>query len=684
MRYMLFSEPEQTSYEVVFLVPALNKELMQKHYIDPFGLPADQCIAFDLFSHPTKKKTPKAEMLAYYTQELIPQIKSVGAKYIVVGDSEYFKVVANVAQADKYIGYVLPAHLIPDTFVIYVPNYRAVFYDPDKMGKKIDLGIQALLMHAQGKYSAPGTDIIHFAEYPRTIGDIKKWLDYFLEKQIDLTIDIEAFSLHPVYAGIGTITFCWNEHEGIAFPVDYVAIPGATSAPYGQQVKNDSVRALLKDFFKAYLAKKIFHNISYDVTVLIYQLFMTDVLDTEGLLEGLDTLLNNWDDTKLIAYLATNSCSRNQLSLKDQAQEFAGNYAQTDIDDITKIPLDDLLKYNLVDGLSTWFVKNLRTPQMIADDQEQIYKEIFQPAIKDIVQMQLTGLPIDMKQVKRTKHLLTLDSDKAKATMGSNPLVLEATRRIREKWAEKKNATYKKKRVTAADCTDTFNPNSDLHVITALYEIAKLPIIDTTDTGQPSVGGDTLKALKHHTQDPVVLEFLSAMLDFVAVDKILTSFIPAMEKAVLGPDGWHYLLGNFNLGGTVSGRLSSSNPNLQNLPSTGSKYAKMIKACFAAPPGWLFCGIDFASLEDRISALTTKDPNKLRVYLDGFDGHSLRAYAYFAEEMPDICQAPSNAICYKANVGGTDIYFHAQEQIEYLGQQMTGEQLYELLTNKGI
>ena len=189
-----------------------------------------------------------------------------------------------------------------------------------------------------------------------------------------------------------------------------------------------------------------------------------------------------------------------------------------------------------------------------------------------------------------------------------------------------------------------------------MYEIAKLPVIDTTDTGQPSVGGDTLKALKHHTQDPVVLEFLSAMLDFVAVDKILTSFIPAMEKAVLGPDGWHYLLGNFNLGGTVSGRLSSSNPNLQNLPSTGSKYAKMIKACFAAPPGWLFCGIDFASLEDRISALTTKDPNKLRIYTEGYDGHSLRAYTYFTESMPDIIQAMDTERCFLISVGGQAQY----------------------------
>lgn len=61
-----------------------------------------------------------------------------------------------------------------------------------------------------------------------------------------------------------------------------------------------------------------------------------------------------------------------------------------------------------------------------------------------------------------------------------------------------------------------------------------------------------------------------------------------------------------------------------------------VSECFNYEGGWLFCGLDFASLEDRISALTTKDPNKLRVYTDGFDGHSLRAKFYFGEQMPDI------------------------------------------------
>jgi DNA polymerase-1 len=137
------------------------------------------------------------------------------------------------------------------------------------------------------------------------------------------------------------------------------------------------------------------------------------------------------------------------------------------------------------------------------------------------------------------------------------------------------------------------------------------------------------------SQTQEIKDILTALIELNNVSKILDTFIPAFENSV-PREGHHYLHGNFNLGGTKSGRMSSSNINLQNLPSTGSKYAKTIKKCFAAPEGWLFVGSDFSSLEDRISALVTKDPNKLKVYLDGYDGHSLRAYSYFGSEMPDI------------------------------------------------
>jgi DNA polymerase-1 len=136
---------------------------------------------------------------------------------------------------------------------------------------------------------------------------------------------------------------------------------------------------------------------------------------------------------------------------------------------------------------------------------------------------------------------------------------------------------------------------------------------------------------------------LRHIIELHEVSKILNTFIPAFKNNSIPKNGWHYLHGGYNLGGTKSGRLSSSEPNMQNIPSGGTKYAQLIKECFQPPPlnidgdpGWIFVGADYASLEDRISALLTKDPNKLAVYVDGYDGHCLRAYSYFKDQMVDI------------------------------------------------
>ena len=74
--------------------------------------------------------------------------------------------------------------------------------------------------------------------------------------------------------------------------------------------------------------------------------------------------------------------------------------------------------------------------------------------------------------------------------------------------------------------------------------------------------------------------------------------------------------------------------NLANLPS-GSSHGKSIKSCFRARDGWLFCGADYAALEDKVGAEITCDKNKQKEFLEGYDGHSLRAYAFFKEEIDE-------------------------------------------------
>lgn len=635
MNYLYFSDTENSEYPVALLVSTIRKDEVQRAYIDPFALAKEDVLVMDLHYSQVVKKTPVKEMRLYLEEEIIPVLLNAGTKVVAVADADYFKALTHQAKAEPHLGYAMDCPY-GDFKVVYVPSYRAMFYDPVKIKDKIDRGMTAIIDLLMGTYTAPGKDIIHFEAYPTSLADIESWLNKLLAMNKPLTVDIEGFDLKHDKAGIGSICFCWSKHEGISFPVDYLPIAGATEAPFGLNQRNEAVRALLKAFFIRLSSKAIYHNIAFDVYVLIYQLFMKDTLDTAGLLEGLDVMLKIWDCTKLVSYLATNSCAGNKLGLKDQSQEYAGSYSVgDDIEDITRIPLDKLLKYNLTDGLATWYVHEKHYGTLVKDQQEDIYTNIFKPATVDIVQMQLTGLPINMARVREVKQILQKDSNDALLKIASSNPVQQFTYKLNEKWVQTRNSVLKVKRVTLADAKEVFNPSSGPQLQALLYDMLGLPVIKKTKSKKPSVSGDTLKALRHHTANSDIHAFLDAMIAFKAVDKMLTSFIPAFEGAVLGKDGWYYLYGNFNLGGTVSGRLSSSKPNLQNLPAN-SIYAKLIKSCIEAPPGWIFVGLDFLSLEDRISALTTKDPNKIKVYTDGYDGHSLRAFAYFGDQMPDI------------------------------------------------
>ena len=680
---------------IAILCPRIKTEEILKHYYTPHlaALGKDVMVC-DLYLDPTKKKTSAAS-IKEYLDDLIPNLLQAGITMVVVTQPDYFKVLTKQAKSDSTIGDVLPTILGDKLHAAYCPNYARIFYDPDKIKPKIKTSFDSIIRWMNGDKSSVGQSIQHFTAYPKTDDEIIDWLDKLYEMQCDLSCDIEGFSLKHYDAGIGTITFCWDEHNGIAFPVDYNPIVDPEGKIHGMQITNLRLRRALKKFFEVFQHKMIYHNICYDAYVLVYQLFMTDILDQEGLLYGLDVMLKNWDCSQLITYLATNSCSGNELGLKTQAQEYAGNYAQDDIHDITMIKLDDLLEYNLIDGLATWHVYNKNLPIMIADQQEEVYNTIFRPAVVDIIQMQLTGMPINMAKVVKLNTLLQKESDLNEQRMLSLSVVQSFLDTMKDEKVIEKNYKLKKKQITRADLgltKDTiveFNPNSPNQLQRLLYheDFLGLPVLDYTDTKQPATGAETLEKLLNHTKDPEVTKFLELLIDFKATAIILSTFLPAFLKAKQGSDSWHYLFGNFRLGGTASGRLSSNNPNLQNIPASGSskakqRLAKLIKECFEAPPGWLFVGLDFDSLEDKISAVTTKDPEKIKVYSDGYDGHCLRALAYFGEHMPNIETCPDGATPYEALIGDKKVYFHSEEDVDYLGQSMKGSELFELLNQK--
>ncbi|WP_038345644.1 DNA polymerase [Acinetobacter sp. A47] len=640
MRHLLFAEP-QDSYDVAILIKpsSFNEQEILNNYVKPLevqGISRERVIAFTLEYGPNNKVT--ATQCKQYLEKLLPVLAEQGIKYLYCADAPYFKVLAKQTKAEPHYGYRLNVGIKDFEYlqVTLGTNWSALTYNPNLV-EKLDLSVQTLADIVNGTYAALGQGIIEYEDYPDNLQKIE-WALNRLHQYPVLTCDTETFSLKFYEAGLGTCAFAWSKHEGMAFPVEITKNANPMNPDHCSRKLNPEVKKLLRRFLESYKGKLVFHNAAYDIKVLIYSLWMRDPLDREGLLHGLDVLTRNMDDTKLIIYLATNSAAGNFLSLKDNAHEFAGNWAQSDIADIRKIPYDDLLRYNLVDCLSTWYVYEKYYPIMVRDQQEKLYKEQFLPTLKVIIQMELIGMPMDADEVQNLKRTLVAEQEECLAVIEKSQWVDLTLKRMQLDAVVKYNGEHIKQKTVEDFCDMKFNPGSPKQLGILLYNVMTLPVLDRTKTKEPATGADVLEKLLNHTDDPTKIELLNALHDLAKVDKIISSFVPAFEGAVLKADGTAWLHGNFNLGGTVSGRLSSSGPNLQNLPS-GSKFGKPVKTCFRPPKGFLFGGADFNSLEDYISALTTKDPNKLKVYLEGYDGHCLRAFYYFPEQMPDIVEA---------------------------------------------
>jgi DNA polymerase-1 len=642
------------NYDMAVLIKesGLRKSVIEEKYLNQYGFKA---ISFSL-NYGGKKK-PTATIIKEYLDELLPVLDQAGIKDLLVCDTEYFKKLVKVQKADPHAGYVMPVAIpgYEHMNAVLCTNHQALMYNPT-LQSKVDLALATMHKHKSGAYEEIGSNIIKNEDYPSDYDAIAQRLSNLLLMPA-LTCDIEAFSLKHYDAGIGSIAFAWDTGSGIAFSVDYHACQPEEISVWcrkdkkykkrvavGKQIENKRIRSLLKKFFTEYKGTLIWHNASYDLSVLIYQLWMDDLLDQEGLLEGLEVMTRNFEDTKIITYLATNNCAGNKLGLKDQAHEFAGNYAEDDINDIRLIPKDQLLRYNLVDCLCTWYVMDKHYDTMVMDDQYDLYVDLMKPSLIDIIQMQLTGMCLDMNQVhKAEKELQGIYDTHRNALMGHR-IIKEFTHQLRLDKIAADNLKLKSKERTYDEVRDiTFNPNSGVQLQRLLYDVLQLPEIDYTKSGAPATGGKTLKKLSKLVQDEDALFILNHLREYIGVNKILTSFIPTFKEAPLAPDGMHYLFGSFILGGTVSGRLSSKNPNLQQIPS-GSAYAKVIKKCFVAPPGWVFCGADFNALEDRINTLLTRDPNKEKVLLDGFDGHSFRTYHFWPDKFPHIDPDDPNSV----------------------------------------
>lgn len=475
MEHIIFTEYEK--YDVALLIKqsAFIKSELENYYISEID--TDKVIGLSL-TYNEQGKAP-ASLIKESLQYILKASVKLGVTTLLVADANYFKILTKNRKAEPYYGYVCDCKVdgFEDLKVILVPNYQSLFYNPD-IKDRLDMGIGILNKHLKGESSDLGANIIHSSKYLYTLDSIQEELDK-LHNFSSVTCDIETLSLRFEEADIVSIAFAWDRHNGIAIYVN----------------GSKEIKDLLRRFFDNYQGTLIFHNATFDIRVLIYELYMNDYLDYKGLLTGLDIMYRDIHDTKIITYLATNSTAGNNLSLKHNAFEFAGNYAVEEIGNVASIPVEELLKYNLVDCLSTFYVYEKNYPVVLKENQEDIYRDIMLPSLKVITNMELVGMPLDVDQLKVTEKDLIDIENTHRETIAYNKYVREYEWTLQRKAFVAAHNKWKKKTAPIEDFKTTFNPNSGVQLQGLLYEHMGLPVIELTDNGAPSTSTDTLEKL---------------------------------------------------------------------------------------------------------------------------------------------------------------------------------------------
>ena len=585
---------------------ALNLAEISHHYLsklDKEGIPKSSVLALPLLYNTSTKiiaKTAKA-----YLDKLIGKIPESTSK-LIIADSSYFKFITKVTKVADHYSTVLPGkHAGYEKYqCVYVPNYKSLFKQPDNT-RFIDIGLKAIT-------GTKATLFIRHEEYGFQYGSDRELLDSLYQYPV-LAADIETTGL-SLEDEIVSISFAWSKHDGLAIDLSITGIH------------------YLKKFLESYKGKLIFHNGLFDAKLLIRHLWMDHSTDYDGMIEGLN-YFRTFDDTMIMAYLAKNATTGVTIGLKNIALEYVGNYA-LEAKNLSKYSKREILKYNLIDTLATFY----SWEKYNAEISSRPYIEIFQPSLYTLLKMMLVGLPMDSNKVTEVHTILKSKEKVLLEQIQENDYVIKFNNQLQQDACDKANSKLKKLVKPIEDFKDVvFNPSSHSQLGVLLFDNLKLPILDKTKSGAPATSADVLKDLENHTTDLNILDLLRFVRELADVCKINGTFIKAFLKEK------DFLHGNLKLGGTQSGRLSSNSPNLTNLPAHGGM-GKLVKSCIVAPDGWLFAGADFSALEERIGAILSNDPNRIKVYTDGMDGHSMRAYKYFSDQMPDIDPDNVNSI----------------------------------------
>ena len=439
-----------------------------------------------------------------------------------------------------------------------------------------------------GEFPADGTDLSenssfdtlkttpHDYKLVENEGDLRKLCDFFRTKQI-LSLDTETTSTSPIEAELVGLSFAVKEFEAF-----YVPIPAN---------REEALRIvnIFKEVYEDPKIMKIGQNLKYDLEVLRNY--------------GIELAGPMWD-TMIAHYLIQPELHHNM----DYMAEIYLNYQTIHIDELigpkgkNQKSMRDLLpsqvyEYAAEDADITLRLKNKLEPELKKFECEKLFYEIEMPLMPVLAEMEMNGVCLDTDSLRETSKDFTNRMNEIEA-------------RIYELAGEH------------------FNIASPKQVGEILFD--KLKIVEKakkTKTGQYVTSEEVLQQLRNKH------EIVADILEHRGLKKLIGTYIDALPKLINPKTG--HIHTSFNQTITATGRLSSSDPNLQNIPIRGED-GKEIRKAFIPEPGCLFFSADYSQIELRVMAHLSKDENMVEVFREGKDLHAATAANIYKKPIDEV------------------------------------------------
>lgn len=420
---------------------------------------------------------------------------------------------------------------------------------------------------------------VHDYKLIETEEDASRLCDYLLTNKI-LSLDTETTSTHPVDAELVGLSFSVKENEAF-----YVAIPA----------NREEALKLVNIFKPVYENKetlKVGQNIKYDMEVL-----RNYGIEVQGPMF----------DTMIAHYLINPELHHNM----DYMAETLLNYKTIHIEELIgekgrhqksmrDLEPKDVYEYAAEDADITLKLKNVLEPKLKEANADKLFWEMEMPLVPVLADMEMTGVCLDTASLKETSELFT-------------KRMTDLEKKIYEEAGER------------------FNISSPKQVGDILF--GKMQLVEKpkkTRTGQYVTSEEVLQQLR--AKAPIVANIL----DYRGLKKLLGTYVDALPKLINPRTG--HIHTSFNQTITATGRLSSSDPNLQNIPVRDDD-GKEIRKCFVPEPGCLFFSADYSQIELRIMAHLSGDENMIEAFREGFDIHRATAAKIWHETMDDVTDA---------------------------------------------